>query len=65
MLLWVGCGGALIERNQKVTRQPRNFSTQAGVKFAIMGREEKCAGDPARRIGNEFLFEMLAKENVD
>jgi Fe-S oxidoreductase/nitrate reductase gamma subunit len=64
VLLWVGCGGALVERNQKVTRSTSLLLEQAGVKFAIMGREEKCSGDPARRIGNEFLFETLAKENV-
>ncbi len=65
VLLWVGCGGALVERNQKVTRATALLLEQAGVKFAIMGREEKCSGDPARRIGNEFLFETLAKENVE
>jgi Fe-S oxidoreductase/nitrate reductase gamma subunit len=65
VLLWVGCGGALVERNQKVTRSIAQLLEQAGVKFAIMGREEKCSGDPARRIGNEFLFETLAKENVE
>src|SRR5215204_2801550 len=64
VLLWVGCGGALIERNQKVTRATAQLMEQAGVKFAVMGREEKCSGDPARRIGNEFLFEQLARENV-
>ena len=65
VLLWVGCGGALIERNQKVTRATAQLLDQAGVKFAILGRDEKCSGDPARRIGNEFLFEMLAKDNVE
>jgi Fe-S oxidoreductase len=65
VLLWVGCGGSLIERNQRVTRSTAQLLEQAGVKFAIMGREEKCSGDPARRIGNEFLFEQLAKENVE
>jgi len=64
VLLWVGCGGALIERNQRVIRAIAQLLTRAGVTFAVMGREEKCSGDPARRIGNEFLFEMLAKENV-
>src|SRR6266850_4155842 len=64
VLLWVGCGGALVERNQKVTRANAQILAPAGVNFAILGREEKCSGDPARRIGNEFLFEMLAKENV-
>ncbi len=57
VLLWVGCGGALVERNQHVTRATAQLLEQAGVKFAVMGREEKCSGDPARRIGNEFLFE--------
>ncbi len=65
VLLWVGCGGALIERNQKVTRSTALLLQKAGVRFAILGRDEKCSGDPARRIGNEFLFEMLAKENVE
>jgi Fe-S oxidoreductase/nitrate reductase gamma subunit len=65
VLFWVGCGGALVERNQKVTRSTALLLEQAGVKFAIMGREEKCSGDPARRIGNEFLFKTLAKENVE
>ncbi|HLM58513.1 MAG TPA: (Fe-S)-binding protein [Pyrinomonadaceae bacterium] len=64
VLLWVGCGGALIERNQRVTRATAQLLEQAGVKFAVLGREEKCSGDPARRIGNEFLFEQLANENV-
>jgi len=64
VLLWVGCGGALIERNQKVVRATAQLLEKAGVKFAVLGREEKCTGDPARRIGNEFLFEMMAKENV-
>ena len=65
VLLWVGCGGALIERNQKVVRATAQLLEKAGVKFAILGREEKCTGDPARRIGAEFLFEMMAKENVE
>ncbi|HEX9407042.1 MAG TPA: (Fe-S)-binding protein, partial [Thermoanaerobaculia bacterium] len=64
VLLWVGCGGALIERNQRVIRAIAQLLQRAGVAFAVLGREEKCSGDPARRIGNEFLFEKLAKENV-
>ena len=64
VLLWAGCGGALVERNQRVTRAIAQLLNQAGVNFAIMGREEKCSGDPARRIGNEFLFETLARENI-
>jgi Fe-S oxidoreductase len=65
VLFWVGCSGALVERNQKVIRATAQLMQKAGVKFAILGREEKCCGDPARRIGNEFLFESLAKENID
>ncbi len=65
VLFWVGCGGALIERNQKVVRATAQLLEKAGVKFAILGRQEKCTGDPARRIGNEFLFDMLARENVE
>ena len=64
VLLWIGCGGALVERNQKVVRSIAQLLEKAGVKFAILGREEKCTGDPARRIGNEFLFETLAQENI-
>jgi Fe-S oxidoreductase len=64
VLLWVGCGGALVERNQKVTRATAQLLTEAGVNFVVMGREEKCSGDPARRIGNEFLFETLVRDNV-
>jgi Fe-S oxidoreductase len=64
VLLWVGCGGALVERNQQVVRALAQLLTKAGVKFAILGREEKCTGDPARRIGNEFLFQQLAQDNV-
>jgi Fe-S oxidoreductase len=64
VLLWVGCGGALVERNQKVVRALAQLLERAGVKFAVLGREEKCTGDPARRIGNEFLFETLVQENV-
>jgi Fe-S oxidoreductase/nitrate reductase gamma subunit len=64
VLLWVGCGGSLIERNQRVIRATAQLLQMAGVRFAILGREEKCCGDPARRIGNEFLFESLARENV-
>jgi Fe-S oxidoreductase/nitrate reductase gamma subunit len=64
VLLWVGCSGALIERNQKIIRATAQLLSLGGVKFGILGREEQCCGDPARRIGNEFLFEKLAKESV-
>jgi Fe-S oxidoreductase len=64
VLLWVGCGGALIERNQKVMRALTQLLQKAGIKFAVLGREEKCTGDVARRLGHEFLFQGLAKENI-
>jgi Fe-S oxidoreductase len=65
VLYWVGCAGALVERNQKTIRATAQLLQAAGVKFAILGRSEKCTGDLARRIGNEFLFESVAKENIE
>lgn len=65
VLLWVGCGGALVERNQRITQSLARLLHQAGLKLAVLGREEKCSGDPARRIGNEFAFETVAKENIE
>ncbi len=64
VLLWVGCGGALVERNQRSTHALASLLQRAGVNFAILGREESCTGDPARRVGNEFLFEQLAQKNI-
>jgi len=64
VLLWAGCSSALVERNQKLLRATAQLLQYAGVKFAILGREEECCGDPARRIGNEFLFERLVRENI-
>ncbi len=65
VVFWVGCGGALVERNQATVRATAQLLQRAGVRFAVLGREETCTGDPARRIGNEFLFELLAKGNVE
>jgi len=64
LLLWVGCANALLERNHKIVRSVASLLADAGVSFAILGREEGCTGDPARRIGNEFLFEQLATKNI-
>ncbi len=64
VLLWVGCAGALNQRSQSVTRAVAELFTKAGVKFAVLGREERCTGDPARRIGHEFLFQTLAQQNI-
>lgn len=64
VLLWVGCAGALNQRSQSVTRATAELLQRAGVKFAVLGREERCTGDPARRIGHEFLFQQLAHQNI-
>jgi Fe-S oxidoreductase len=64
-LFWVGCAGALEDRAKKVTRAVAELLHTAGVKYAILGNGETCTGDPARRIGNEFVFQMLAQQNVE
>ncbi len=64
-LLWVGCAGAYDDRYKKVMVALVNILKTAGVDFAILGTEEKCCGDSARRLGNEYLFEILAMENVE
>jgi len=65
VLLWVGCAGSYDERNKKVLRAFASILKKAGIKFSILGSEEQCTGDPARRIGNEYLFQTLAKANVE
>jgi Fe-S oxidoreductase len=64
-LYWVGCAGALEDRSKKVTRAFAELLHTAGVEFAILGAGETCTGDPARRLGNEFLFQMQAMQNVE
>ena len=64
-LFWVGCAGALEDRAKKTTRAFAELLHIAGVKFAVLGEAEACTGDPARRLGNEFLFQMLAQQNVE
>ena len=64
-LFWVGCAGAFEDRAKKTTRAVATLLNEAGVKFAILGEGETCSGDPARRIGNEFVFQMLAQQNVE
>jgi len=64
-LFWVGCAGALEDRAKKTTKAIATLLHQAGVKFAVLGPAETCTGDPARRIGNEFVFSMLAQQNVE
>ena len=64
-LFWVGCAGALEDRARKTTKAIATLLHTAGVKFAVLGPAETCTGDPARRIGNEFVFSMLAAQNVE
>ena len=64
-LFWVGCAGAFDDRAKRTTRAVATLLHQAGVSFAILGEGETCTGDPARRIGNEFVFQMLAQQNVE
>ncbi|MCU1655751.1 MAG: protein of unknown function cysteine-rich region domain protein [Pseudonocardiales bacterium] len=64
-LFWVGCAGALEDRSKKVTRAFAELLHVAGVEFAVLGAAETCTGDPARRLGNEFLFQMLGMQNVE
>ncbi|WP_433378806.1 (Fe-S)-binding protein [Actinoplanes sp. CA-142083] len=64
-LFWVGCAGAFEDRAKKTTRAVARLLHEAGVDYAILGEGETCTGDPARRIGNEFVFQMLAQQNVE
>jgi Fe-S oxidoreductase len=64
VLLWVGCAGAFDPRGQKTARALAELLQKAGVKFAVLGPKERCNGDPARRVGDEFLFQQLAEANI-
>ena len=64
ILFWVGCAGAFDDRYKKVTQAFVKILHAAGIKFAVLGNEESCTGDPARRAGNEFLFQMQAINNI-
>jgi Fe-S oxidoreductase len=64
-LYWVGCAGALEDRARKATRAIAELLHAAGVKFAVLGPAETCTGDPARRLGNELVFQILAAQNVE
>jgi Fe-S oxidoreductase len=65
VLYWVGCAAAFDERNKRVARAVATCMNAAGIRFAILGQEESCTGDPARRMGNDYVFQILASGNVD
>jgi len=64
ILFWVGCAGSFDDRAKKITKAFAKILSSAGIKYAILGQEEACNGDPARRAGNEFLFQMMALQNI-
>ena len=65
ILFWVGCAGSFDQRAQKVTRAFVKILNHLQIKFAVLGSEESCTGDPAKRAGNEFVFQMLALQNIE
>jgi Fe-S oxidoreductase len=65
VLYWVGCAASYDDRAKKIARSTARLMQQAGVEFAILGTEESCTGDPARRAGNEYLFQMMAQQNIE
>ncbi|MBA4198844.1 MAG: CoB--CoM heterodisulfide reductase [Chitinophaga sp.] len=64
VLFWVGCAGSFDARAQRITKAFAEILHKAGINYAILGKEEACTGDPARRSGNEFLFQMMAYNNI-
>lgn len=64
ILFWVGCAGSFDQRAQKITKAFVTILEKTGTKYAILGKEEMCTGEPARRAGNEFMFQMMAYQNI-
>lgn len=64
ILFWVGCAGSFDQRAQKITRAFATILDKAGINYGILGKEEMCTGDPVRRAGNEFMFQMMAYQNI-
>ncbi len=64
ILFWVGCSGSFDQRAQKITRAFATILNKVGYNYAILGNEEMCTGDPVRRAGNEFMFQMMAYQNI-
>lgn len=65
ILFWVGCMGSFDDRAKKITRAIAKILNHCNISFAILGKEESCTGDPAKRAGNEFLYQMLAMQNIE
>lgn len=65
VLFWVGCAGSFDDRAKKITKAFVKILNRANVSFAVLGAEESCTGDPAKRAGNEFLFQMQAMMNIE
>jgi Fe-S oxidoreductase len=64
ILFWVGCAGSFDQRAQKITRAFTTILNHLSISYAVLGKEEACTGDPVRRAGNEFLFQMMAYQNI-
>ncbi|MBO9659543.1 MAG: (Fe-S)-binding protein [Chitinophagaceae bacterium] len=64
ILFWVGCAGSIDQRAQKITKAFVTILEKIGIRYAILGKEEMCTGDPVRRAGNEFMFQMMAYQNI-
>jgi len=64
VLFWVGCAGSFDQRAQKITKAFVTILNKVGIDYAILGKEEMCTGDPVRRAGNEFMFQMMAYQNI-
>lgn len=65
VLFWVGCAGSFDDRAKRITRAFCKILNHIGVEFAVLGKEESCTGDPAKRAGNEFIFQMMALNNIE
>ena len=64
VLFWVGCAGSFDDRAKRITKAIAKILNAAGTSFAVLGQEESCSGDPAKRAGNEFLYQMQAAQNI-
>src|SRR5512140_890974 len=65
ILFWVGCAGSFDQRAQKITRAFATILNKLDISYAVLGKEESCTGDPVRRAGNEFMFQMMAYQNIN